>query len=75
MTQQRNNNDIHSGQTSWVTQGSMQACRGQTDGGETRGDQTEQKVDRIEAASITDAGRALRGAGRGADLDSGPLRE
>lgn len=29
-----------------------------TDGGETRGDKTEQKVDRTEAASITDAGRA-----------------
>lgn len=78
MTQQKNKNDIHSGgQTSWVTQGSMQACGGQTDGGQTRGDKTEQKADRTEAASITDAGRALRGGVGwvGADLDSGPLRE
>lgn len=38
--------------------------RGQTDGGQTQGDKTEQKADRIEAASITDAGRALGGGGR-----------
>lgn len=65
MTQQKNKNDIHSGQTSWVTQGSMQACGGQTDGGQTQGDKTAQKADRIEAASITDVGRALRGYGGG----------